>query len=120
MKTLSDWGLLIVGVVLSSLGGIFLKMGASRIDHAGGLLVAVTQMAQEWRLFVGAFCYFIPVLIWIFLLKRVEITVLQPLFALVYISTPILAIPLLGEHMPLMRWLGILVIIGGIVLVVKT
>lgn len=114
-----DWFLLLTGVVLSSLGGIFLKLGAVQIEHGNGVNHAIGQALLQWRLYVGAFFYFIPVVIWIYMLKRVDITFLQPLFALVYIATPLLAIPLLQETMPSMRWLGIFVILIGIVIVAK-
>lgn len=115
-----DWFLLLTGVVLSSLGGIFLKLGAIQVDHSNGIAQAVGQALLQWRLYLGAFCYFIPVVIWIYMLKRVDITFLQPLFALVYVTTPILAIPLLQESTPGMRWLGIFVILIGIVIVARS
>ena len=117
---LIDWFLLLAGVVLSSLGGIFLKLGAIQVDHSGGIAHAIGQALMEWRLYVGAFCYFIPVVIWIYMLKRVDITFLQPLFALVYVTTPLLAIPLLHESTPGTRWLGIFVILIGIVIVARS
>ena len=119
MKAL-DWLLLLTGVILSSLGGIFLKLGAMQVDHSSGIQVAVIQALTQWRLYLGAFCYFIPVAIWIYMLKRVDITFLQPLFALVYVATPLLAIPMLHETMPAARWLGIVVILFGIVIVARS
>lgn len=119
MKIL-DWILLLTGVVLSSLGGIFLKLGAVQVDHSAGLAPAIGQALLQWRLYMGAFFYFIPVVIWIYMLKRVDITFLQPLFALVYITTPLLAIPLLHESTPGTRWIGIFVILIGIVIVARS
>lgn len=119
MKVL-DWLLLLIGVILSSLGGIFLKLGAMHVDHSNGIATAITHALMQWRLYFGAFCYFIPVAIWIYMLKRVDITFLQPLFALVYVATPLLAIPMLHEAIPATRWLGIAVILAGIIIVART
>jgi drug/metabolite transporter (DMT)-like permease len=116
----SDWILLVAGVVLSSLGSIFLKLGATHVDHSSGLITAVTQALTQWRLYFGAFCYFIPVVIWIYMLKRIDITYLQPLFALIYVTTPLLAIPMLQETISGARWAGIAVILIGIVIVART
>lgn len=115
-----DWILLLVGVLLSSLGGIFLKLGAMQVDHGNGAVLALTQALTQWRLYFGAFCYFIPVVIWIYMLKRVDITFLQPLFALVYVATPLLAMSMLQETMPAARWAGIVVILIGIAIVART
>ena len=59
--------------------------------------------------------YIVPVLIWIYLLKKLDITYLQPLFSLVYVVTPIFAIFYLGESIPIHRWVGISIILFGIV-----
>ena len=68
---------------------------------------------MEWRLFLGVMMYIVPVVIWIFLLKKLDITFLQPLFSLVYVVTPLLAIAYLGESIPLHRWIGIAIITGS-------
>jgi len=112
--SLNYWILVFVGVSMSSLGSIFLKAGAIRISHESGLLIALLQASTEWRLYLGVVLYVIPVVIWIYLLKRLDITFLQPLFSLVYVLTPIVAIVYLNENVPLTRWLGILVIVIGI------
>jgi drug/metabolite transporter (DMT)-like permease len=108
------WFLVFVGVSMSSLGSIFLKAGAIRISHEYGMLNAVFQASTEWRLYLGVVLYVVPVVIWIYLLKRLDITFLQPLFSLVYVITPIIAIVYLNETIPLTRWVGIGVIIIGI------
>ena len=115
-----DYFLVAAGVLLSALGSIFLKLGAARVDHDVGLASSLIQAGLEWRLYVGALCYFIPVAIWIYLLKKVDITFLQPLFALVYIVTPVLAIFWLNESVPLTRWVGVVVIMLGISIVART
>jgi len=101
-------------VALSSLGSIFLKAGALRISHDQGALSAALQAATEWRLLLGVLMYIIPVAIWIYLLKKLDITFLQPLFSLVYVATPLLAIVYLGENIPPHRWIGISIILLGI------
>lgn len=79
--SLNYWVLVFVGVSMSSLGGIFLKAGAIRISHEYGLLNAVLQASMEWHLYLGVILYVVPVVIWIYLLKRLDITFLQPLFS---------------------------------------
>jgi len=96
------------------LGSIFLKAGAVRLTHESGIYSAVLQGIQEWRLYAGVVMYVIPVLIWIYLLKKLDITYLQPLFSLVYVVTPIVAIFYLGESVPIHRWIGICIILIGI------
>lgn len=112
--SISYWFLVLVGVLMSSLGSVFLKAGAVRLSHELGMQHAVLQASMEWRLYLGVLLYMVPVAIWIYLLKRLEITFLQPLFSLVYVFTPIVAISYLNESVPPLRWIGIVVIIIGI------
>jgi len=58
--------------------------------------------------------YIVPVVIWIYLLKKLDITFLQPLFSLVYVITPVLAIAYLGESVSIHKWIGIAIILLGI------
>lgn len=58
--------------------------------------------------------YIVPVIIWIYLLKKLDITFLQPLFSLVYVITPVLAITYLGESVSIYKWVGIAIILLGI------
>ena len=106
--------MVLLGVSLSALGSIFLKAGAVRLSHDSGIYSAILQALLEWRLYLGVVMYIVPVLIWIYLLKKLEITYLQPLFSLVYVVTPIFAIFYLGESIPVHRWLGISIILVGI------
>lgn len=75
MKAL-DWLLLLAGVILSSLGGIFLKLGAMHVDHRNDVAKAITQALTKWRLYLSAFFYCIPVIIWIYVFKHIDITFL--------------------------------------------
>ena len=114
------WLLILLGVSLSALGSIFLKAGAIRLSHEHGVYAALLQACSEWRIFLGVVMYIVPVLIWIYLLKKLDITFLQPLFSLVYVLTPIFAIAYLGEFVPPHRWLGILIIMIGIAISSRT
>lgn len=117
---ISDWFFLLAGVLLSSLGGIFLKLGALQINHDNGVMTAVAQILMQWRIYLGVVFYFIPVLIWIYMLKRIDITYLQPMFALVYVVTPLISAFMLHETMPPERWIGVFVVLLGIAIVART
>ena len=89
--TTMNWMLLLVGILMSAAGGFFLKVGAVQVQYDGGVIDIFRQIIFTWEIIIGVLLYFIPVLIWIFLLKRVELSFLQPLFSMVYVVTPILA-----------------------------
>lgn len=108
------WLLLFCGILLSSLGGILLKMGSIHIDYSNGVVTSVMAIISNWKIILGLSFYFIPAMIWIYMLKKVEISFLQPLFCLTYIITPILAYFFFQETLSIAKWAGIVVIILGI------
>lgn len=118
--TAMTWGLVVLGILLSSCGGILLKMGAADIRYSEGPLPVAWQLASSWKIVGGMLMYFVPVLIWIFLLKRLDLSFLQPLFSLVYVVTPIMAMLLLHEQVPAARWLGIGVVMLGVLIIASS
>lgn len=118
--TISQWFLLLIGILMSALGGFFLKVGAVQLKYEDGILSLFSQLTNNWWIIFGVLLYFIPVLIWIFLLKKIELSFLQPLFSMVYVVTPVLASIFLYENISINRWLGIGVIITGVLIVARS
>ena len=118
--TTMQWLLLLIGVLMSAVGGLFLKIGAVQIQYGDGVVEVVRQVAFNWKIATGVLMYFIPVLIWIFLLKKVELSFLQPMFSMVYVVTPLLAVVFLNENVSAARSLGIGAIIVGVIIVARS
>jgi len=115
----------LVGILCGSFGGILMKMGATNIGHAE--IHSASQLADYlFKLFtslqslIGMSLYFLSAVTWAYLLTKLDLSFVQPILALTYVITPILAILILGEHVALMRWAGILIIIIGVVIVART
>jgi len=110
---------------MGAFGGILMKIGASQIGH-----YQIHSFAQIigffFKLFTnipslaGVSLYFLSAVTWAYLLTKLDISFVQPILALTYVVTPVLAIILLHEHVPAMRWVGILVIILGVFVVART
>ena len=105
---------------MSAAGGIFLKIGSADIQYGGGVTTAALQIALNWKILFGMLMYFIPVLIWIFMLKKIDLSYLQPLFSLMYVVTPILAIFFLHEQVPALRWFGIGIVALGVLIIARS
>ncbi|HRI36184.1 MAG TPA: EamA family transporter [bacterium] len=110
--------LYLAGILLGAIGAILLKIGSSSVRSIEPTISSVWQhvVLNPW-LMGGIMCYLLPTAIWIYLLSRVPLSQLQPMLALTYVVTPLLALLVLSEHIPLTRWIGIGVIIAGIVIV---
>lgn len=117
--TIMYWSLLLIGVLMSAAGGLFLKVGAVQIQHDVAVIEIIRQVLFNSKIIIGVLMYFFPVLIWIYLLKKVELSFLQPLFSMVYVVTPIFASVLLDENVTTARWIGIGVIVVGVIIVAR-
>lgn len=113
------------GIVMGAFGGILMKIGAGQIGHME--IHSIAQLIQYlFKLFTnlsslgGVVLYFFSAVVWSYLLTKLAISFVQPILALTYVVTPILAMLLLHEHVPTMRWLGIIVIIAGVFVVART
>lgn len=117
--------LFFIGITIGSFGGILMKVGA---DHIGTvevssfqqLLGVLFRLFTDFTLLGGMSLYFLSAVIWAYLLTKLDISFVQPILALTYVVTPILAIVLLNEHVPTMRWVGIVIIIVGVFVVARS
>ena len=98
-----------------------MKWGAGKLPQQweGGIPGLVWQVMLNPLIMAGIVMYAIPAAIWIWLLRTMPLTVLQPALSLTYVLSALLAVFFLNEHVPLMRWVGIFVIIGGVILVAR-
>lgn len=67
-----------------------------------------------WFALLAVFALFC---IWITILSKLDLSVAVPAASLSYITIPLASVIFLGERIPFLRWLGILFIILGIILV---
>ena len=73
---------------------------------------------NKW-LIIGAFLHLLSALLFIYALKQSSLSLLYPLFATSYIWLSLLAAPFLREPMSKLKWIGILIIILGVIFIVK-
>jgi len=113
------------GILNGAFGGILMKKGATQIGHIevhslGQLVNYLFKLFTNAESLTGMFLYFFSAVVWSYLLTKLDISFVQPILALTYVVTPILAIILLNEHVVLMRWIGIFVIVIGVFIVART
>jgi multidrug transporter EmrE-like cation transporter len=116
--------LILTGVLLNAAAQIFLKLGMKAIGEFSFSLTAMIPAAVRVCLspfiIAGMACYGISVVIWLLVLSRVDVTYAYPMLSVGYIATAFAGTILLGEIMTPFRWLGVLVICAGVVLITRT
>jgi drug/metabolite transporter (DMT)-like permease len=109
--------LIAVNIILLVTGQILWKTGIAHhpIRGLGGAFAALFTP----YIFSGIVLYGLATVVWIFLLSRLPISMLYPMQSLAYVLTAVIAIAFFGEHVSLIRWAGIVVIMFGVALVVR-
>lgn len=117
--------LIFFSVACGVAGQITLKLGMSQVGQIGAnalqqpLQVALRVFTSP-LVIVGLGLYVLGALSWLTVLSRVPLSFAYPLVALSYAVTPVLALVLLRETVPSLRWLGILTICLGAFLVSRS
>ncbi len=97
------------GAVIGSLGNLVVKMGANKYSFF--------RLCRSSYLWGGLVLYALSVLLYVFVLRFEELSVVYPLVSMSYIWTTVFSIKYLGEKMNKWKWIGLLGIILGIVLI---
>ncbi len=98
------------GVVLNSVAQISLRYGASR-DPKGG------TVSRSFWIGLWAICFALATLLWLIALRNTAISYAYPLLGAGYILVTLLAKWLLREKISALRWLSIVVITAGVLMV---
>jgi len=120
MSAILNWLLLFVGVISGALGALLLKMGAAKLPITENILIIVYSASKNIFIISGLLLYIIPSAIWIWLLRVMPLTVLQPALSLTYVVSALLAMFFLHEEVNICRWIRIFVIMSGVLLVGKS
>jgi drug/metabolite transporter (DMT)-like permease len=104
-------------VMVGAVGTLLMKIGAERVVYGEGSAALLRSLAMNSALLGGVALQFVPLAGWTVLLKTMPLTKLQPMIALTYVVTPVLAVIVLGESLSIQRMVGIAFIVIGVALV---
>lgn len=112
-------------VLMSTIGDLFIAAGMRRVGAVSweglraipGQVLKVIKTPQIPLSVVFMALFFFT---WLALLSRADLSYILPMTAATYVLNGIAAGPVLGEKVSGKRWLGILVITVGVVLVTLT
>lgn len=117
---MTNFILFAIGILIGSIGAIFLKIGSGNIMPFTFSLKWITGIVANLYLMAGFLLYFLAAGVWIYLMTKLPVSFVQPILALTYAVTPILAMIFLKEYVSAIRWLGISVIIIGVFIISRS
>ena len=114
--------LLVVSVCFAVAAQLVLKTGMNHVGRigAGGLsspAEIVGRVAGQPLVWVGLALYGISAMFWLVVLSRIPLSVAYPFVGMSYIVVVGFSQLILNEHVPILRWVGVIVVAVGIVLV---
>ncbi len=118
--------LVLVAVLLGVVGQLLLKMGMNQVgtlEFSGGLAGIISlgvRVFSNLKVLGGFAAYGLSSLFWIVVLSKIDLSLAYPMLALNYVLVPLTACLFLGEQVPALRWMGIGVVIVGVVIISRT
>lgn len=117
--------LILVSICLAVVGQILLKIGMTQVGVIGSssivnwreTLLKVIVVPQVW---LGLSFYVFSAISWLIVLSRVDLSFAYPFVAVGYIAVLLISSIYLHENVPMLRWLGVIVICFGVILVARS
>jgi multidrug transporter EmrE-like cation transporter len=113
--------LILVSVSLSALAQVSLKFGVGGAtsvgDNKGSAITAMAHAFLTPGVFGGLALYGLGMLLWLTVLRRIDVSQAYPFIGLGIALTSVLGYGLFGEMLGPQRIIGMLVVIGGIIVV---
>ena len=117
-------GLILVSVTLAAVAQVTLKAGMNHVtDASGGQLAlngdSLKQIASQVWVWAGLAIFAVSAVLWLFALSRANLSFAYPFAALGYVIIVVASILFLDEHVQPLTWVGVALIIGGILLIAQ-
>lgn len=115
--------LVLLAPIIGTMGQVFLKYGMREIGQItlielknNSCSILLSIFSNLWilmaiPLYIGGF------ILWLIVLSKFNLSFAYPFLALSFVMVPLLSSYIFGEHIPIMMWLGILVVFTGIVII---
>jgi glycosyltransferase involved in cell wall biosynthesis/multidrug transporter EmrE-like cation transporter len=120
-------GLILVSVLLAALAQLTLKHAMNQVSEHGMSPLSlsrpgttVARIASQPLVWVGLATFGLSAAIWLVVLSRASLSFAYPFAALTYVMILLFDRFVLHDQVPLLRWSGVALIVGGILLISQT
>ncbi len=117
--TVKSFSLILIAVMLMAYANVVLKLRISLLNghSAKSWFSYLLSMTTDPWIWSALFAAAVTGTLYVVSLRRLELSVVEPLFALVFVVVPLAAVLFLGEHLPTLRIMGLLLIFAGVIMV---
>jgi drug/metabolite transporter (DMT)-like permease len=114
---------ILIAIAMATTGQLLVKFGLNRLGHldfSTGFIITYLKICFTPLVVLGASITLASAFFWIYALTKVDLSYASPFLALSYLMVLLCSWVFLGENIPLIRWVGILIISFGVYLVTKS
>lgn len=115
-----EYLLVVLSVTMTTMGQIFQKLGAIRIKEEMADGKGVIAAAANIHIFLGITTLGLGAFLWLMVLSRMDLSLAYPMMSLGYVLVTVASKYFFKEEIPMHRYLGIAIIILGIVLISRS
>ena len=117
--------LVAICIVFGAVGQILMKTGVSQIGQIGNLGKLInpsTVFSIFTNVYVigGLLLYAMAFFLWLGALSTLDVSLMYPLLSLSYVVTAILGLIFLKEDITLLRWVGVMVVVAGCFMILRS
>ena len=107
---------LLVAIALGAVGQIFLKAGIQKLGIHPPPLVVLKSIATP-MVALGFICYGLSSLLYLLAISRLDLSYAYPMVSFSYVMVAVLSYWFFGDRPPLMRIVGLAIILIGVMVV---
>jgi len=116
------WKLITLSVIQSLLlsgGQVLLKYALERMGRFELTWSFFGRLLVNWPFLGCGLCYGAGTVLWMYILKKFPFSMAYPMISLSYVFGMVAAIVFFHESIPVVRWIGVFLIISGCVLIAR-
>lgn len=117
--SLIPWLVLILIVVLGTMAQLSLKYAFQAPIGSKAATKSMGDLLFSRYFWLWFICYVIVTILWLFVLRSLPLSQAFPALGLTFALVPLASHQLLKEEVVLSQWLGIAIIVAGVILVVQ-
>jgi undecaprenyl phosphate-alpha-L-ara4N flippase subunit ArnE len=116
------WKLILLSVTqcLFLCGGqVFLKLAMEKAGAFRFVRAFVCNLLTNWHFLASGLCMVAASCLWMYMLKRYDLSVVYPMISISYVFGMLASIYIFHEAVPYTRWIGVFLIMTGVILIAK-
>ena len=102
------------------LSQIFLKIGLNKISKLEISISCGFELFKNYFMWLAVLSMVLAAGVWLWVLRKYDFSIAYPLVSISYVFVLFSSVFVFNENVPVLRWIGVAIIIIGIILITKS